>query len=275
VAELNVTVWHPPQTRADPPDLNREKKIVVRERRDGAPREPGNLIASSWTYALTSFEVGTHAVATGSVAVSAQDGSVTNLPFPDLSLRVESTLASTNAPMRDIKGLAGWPGPSHLRLLAVLALIALVALAAGYIAWRRTRKPRPAAPAAPPVPAHEVALRALADLLAKRWIEEEQVEPFYVAVSGIVRTYLEQRFQMRATEQTTEEFIRDAVQSRFLSPAHKDLTRAFLEQSDLVKFARHRPGAPEMRGAYEAAERLVRETIPAPEPSMDRKGVAP
>jgi len=38
----------------------------------------------------------------------------------------------------------------------------------------------------------------------------------------------------------------------------------FLEQSDLVKFARHAPESADMQTAFESAERLVQETIPAP-----------
>jgi hypothetical protein len=70
-------------------------------------------------------------------------------------------------------------------------------------------------------------------------------------------------------ERTTEEFIRDALSSRKLSDAHQTLVAGFLEQSDLVKFARHAPGQSDMRNALDSAERLVRETMPvaaAPRP---------
>lgn len=82
-------------------------------------------------------------------------------------------------------------------------------------------------------------------------------------MSGIVRHYLEDRFGLRAPERTTEEFIRDALASRALSAAHRELVAGFLEQSDLVKFARHAPGQADMRNALDSAERLVRETMPA------------
>ena len=110
-------------------------------------------------------------------------------------------------------------------------------------------------------------MNALADLRAKGWIEALKIEPFYVALSGIVRRYLEGRFGLRAPERTTEEFIRDALTSKKLSDAHRDLVAGFLEQSDLVKFARHAPGPADMRNALESAERLVRETMSVvPEP---------
>ena len=109
-------------------------------------------------------------------------------------------------------------------------------------------------------------MNALRDLLAKGWIETENSEPFYIELSSIIRRYLEGRFGLRAPERTTEEFIREAVTSRLLSSDHQMLTSEFLEQCDLVKFARHRPKRADMQNGYNAAERLVRETIP-PEPS--------
>jgi len=127
---------------------------------------------------------------------------------------------------------------------------------------RRIKMPPPLPP---PVPPHERALHALAGLLSKHWIEQANVEPFYVELSDIVRRYIEDRFQLRAPEQTTEEFIRATANSALLSHDHRKLTSSFLEQCDLVKFARHRPGADDMRAAYSAGERLVRETTPLPE----------
>jgi hypothetical protein len=54
-----------------------------------------------------------------------------------------------------------------------------------------------------------------------------------------------------------------------LSAAHRALAAEFLESSDLVKFARARPGAESMRSAFKAAERLVRETIPSALPTPE------
>ena len=113
----------------------------------------------------------------------------------------------------------------------------------------------------------DLELALIESLRAKGWIEALNVEPFYVELSAIVRRYLEARFGLRAPERTTEEFIRDALTSKKLSDPHRDLVAGFLEQSDLVKFARHAPGPTDMRNALESAERLVHETMPVePEP---------
>ncbi|MCZ7592481.1 MAG: hypothetical protein M5U15_10150 [Kiritimatiellae bacterium] len=77
---------------------------------------------------------------------------------------------------------------------------------------------------------------------------------------------------MRASEQTTEEFIRAATTSRLLQLEHQQLVIAFLEQSDLVKFARHQPAQTDMEAALAAAERLVLETRP---PEIAQVEIAP
>src|SRR5205085_4236011 len=64
---------------------------------------------------------------------------------------------------------------------------------------------------------------------------------FAIAVSDAVRVYLEERFQLRAPERTTEEFLRDLQKTSVLTEQQKESLSAFLEQCDLVKFARFEP----------------------------------
>ena len=110
-----------------------------------------------------------------------------------------------------------------------------------------------------------------------------QFEAYYVALSAIVRTYLEDGLQVRAPEMTTEEFLmavtRDSSAPRSrsarrppkgrgghpsrLPSTHQHLLGTFLAQADLVKFARHRPSQDESDVAYEAAKRFVDETRPS------------
>ncbi len=63
------------------------------------------------------------------------------------------------------------------------------------------------------------------------------IESFFVAISAIVRRYLEDRFDLRAPELTTEEFLALAGSASSLSHDHQHLLRDFLRQADLVKFA--------------------------------------
>jgi len=261
VFQLTLTSILPPSDTLAAPDLARGKEVVVRNREEKKHTLPDGRTQTTWRYDLTSFVVGNHNVSTGVLQIIHSDGTSTALPFPTAEFAVRSMLVDSNAPLRDIKDLEEWPG-AFPRWLAGVLLISVLALLAAVAVHRLLTKPRTILHYAPPPPPHETALNELKRLRAKGWIESENAEPFYVELSSIIRRYLENRFGLRAPERTTEEFIREASTSRLLSSDHQMLTCEFLEQCDLVKFARHRPRRADMQSGYDAAERLVRETIP-------------
>jgi len=75
-----------------------------------------------------------------------------------------------------------------------------------------------------------------------------------------VRQYLENRFNIRATEMTTEEFLIRVREDRALSFEHKGLLREFLQSCDLVKFAKYEPGQQEALSSMVAAKKLIDQT---------------
>ena len=260
LATLKIHVDHPADARVQLPDFNREKRVIAREQKS----QPSKTGGTDFEITLTSLTPGSHLVSTGLVSAMLADGKTIESPFPDVTLRVQSLITDTNAALVGIKSPVRWSRPFGERLAIIAAgILAVAALIAWLIWWLRRRAQIPPPPP-PVIPPHDRALRALQDLLAKQWIEQENIEPFYVELSGIARHYIEERFDLHAPEQTTEEFIRTATHSTVLSRDHRQLMSAFLEQCDLVKFAKYRPGAEDMRAAFEAAERLVRETMPPP-----------
>ncbi len=261
--QLTLTAAHPADARVELPDISRGNEIIVRNQQASTQVFKNDQARSIVQYQITSFDVGSHLVSSGTVQFVKSDGSVVAKPFPPAQFEVKTLLGSPDIQRRDIKGLVRWPGVFP-RWVTGLLIVAVLALLAGFLVSRFLSKPRTILHAAPRIPPHEIALASLRELKARGWIEQGNIEPFYVELSAIVRRYIEDRFQLRAPERTTEEFIREAVTSRLLSPDHQMLTHDFLEQCDLVKFAQHHPAQPDMLAAFEAAERLVRETIPAP-----------
>jgi hypothetical protein len=157
--------------------------------------------------------------------------------------------------LRDIKPPveipSGWAWAAWL--LGSLVLLALL-----YFAWRYWQKNRGKVAAPPPVPAHVRARQKLADALALI----AQPKAFCIAVSDTLRWYLEERFDFRAPERTTEEFLHELKATTLLTPDQKDSLVEFLNQCDLVKFAKYEPGESELRGLHASAVRLVEETEP-------------
>jgi hypothetical protein len=130
--------------------------------------------------------------------------------------------------IRDIRGPKYLP-PGWL-LPALLGGAALIALAV-YAVWRR-RRSRAARVLLP----HEIALQRLEELGAL--MQPTRAREFSIAVSDIVRLYIEQRFNVTATRRTTEEFLRDLLDNSDTALIrHQGLLGQFLQQCDFVKFA--------------------------------------
>ena len=112
--------------------------------------------------------------------------------------------------------------------------------------------------------AFEIAFEALEK--AKALMTPEQAEAYSVAVSGIIRTYIEKRFSVKATRHTTYEFMMAvANESRGELAHHHDRLQAFLANCDLAKFARQQLSRKQMEKMHESAWQFVMETKPREE----------
>jgi Domain of unknown function (DUF4381) len=138
----------------------------------------------------------------------------------------------------------------------VLAVFAVAII--GFLLWRWWQRRKANIPVEPPVPAHVRAKQKLQEALALI----AQPKPFCILVSDTVRGYLEERFDFRAPERTTEEFLRELSATHLLSPEQKESLGKFLESCDLVKFAKYEPAENELRELHQSAIRLVEETEP-------------
>jgi Domain of unknown function (DUF4381) len=130
--------------------------------------------------------------------------------------------------IRDIRGpkyvLPAWVLPAVAAGVAILALIIYRVWR-----WRRSRRARILLP-------YERALERLEDI--RTLMQPAGAREFSIAVSDIVRSYIEQRFDVAVTRRTTEEFLRDLLQTTHASLArHQSLLGDFLHQCDFVKFA--------------------------------------
>jgi hypothetical protein len=137
--------------------------------------------------------------------------------------------------------------------LGALAVVTLLLLAWRYLHKRMTR-----ISIVPPVAAHIRAKQKLEEALALI----SQPKEFCVLVSDTIRFYLEERFDFRAPERTTEEFLRELGGTDLLAPEQKESLGKFLESCDLVKFAKYEPQENELRELHSSALQLVEETEP-------------
>lgn len=141
----------------------------------------------------------------------------------------------------------------------------VLALALGVLAAARLRRRRSrTAPAAVRIPPHERAYEALERLVAEDLIGRGEIKIFYRRISGILRSYIEDRFGLRAAEQTTPEFLDALRHNERLDRKYRALLSEFLRYSDLVKFAEEQPGADDIQNTFDGCRRFIAETAEPP-----------
>ena len=139
----------------------------------------------------------------------------------------------------------------------ILVLLLGVAIAA-FIYFRKQRctKEEPVALLRPP---EEIAMEELRMLLEAKLIEKGMIKEYYIRISDIVRKYIEGKYKIFALDKTTWELYQE-MRLKKLQRAHVDKIRDFLEDCDLVKFAKYIPTHKEIELAYTSAKEIIKET---------------
>lgn len=185
------------------------------------------------------------------------------LTVAPVSIRVESVLAKAGKDADDLKPPKGVIGYRSL-MPWIIAAVVLALAVFGVLWWRRRRARRAAALALagmPAVPPADAARTALAELLASGLLEAGELKAFYVALSDVLRRYLEGRFLVPALDRTTSELLGELRRTEGLARHFTEL-RLFLETSDLVKFAKFSPTGEDATADMARVRAFVETTAP-------------
>jgi hypothetical protein len=160
--------------------------------------------------------------------------------------------------IRDIR--APYLIPADWRVPVLIGTAVALLLALLWLGWRWSRNRHPQL---------TLLQRTLRQLEATRSLMAAgDARAFAVAVSDVVRAYVEERFNVRATQRTTAEFLRDCLsQVGSALQAHEQALGEFLKFCDLAKFARWSLNGQEMQGMLASAQHFV-ETTAAPMPTQ-------
>src|SRR5690554_1446352 len=157
-----------------------------------------------------------------------------------------------------------WATAKEAFLIGAAALV-LGALLAWLFTWWR-RRPRAAPPPPPPRVPWEVAEEALHDLERAGLVAAGRFDEHFERVADVIREYLGRRYGFDGLECTSRETLRVL---RAITPpvAYLPQIKSFLQQADLVKFARLTPSAEECTDFLERARAIVQRTIPSFKPA--------
>lgn len=216
----------------------------------------GRQKISTW-YLLQSFQTGKQSIPPLVIRYrSAGAGRWQEIKTEEKVIEIQSLLekAGSGAQLRDIKG----PLAHRARIIPFVIIVILSGVIAIAVLMRRKR--RPGFAPEPLIGAHEIACRELEELKNRNLIKAGKIKEYFIAVSAIVRRYLENRFNLHAPEMTTEEFLVSVKEASPLQQEHRLLLREFLSCCDLVKFARYAPSTEEIQAVFDAARRFVDQT---------------
>jgi hypothetical protein len=178
-----------------------------------------------------------------------------------VSFTVHTLSVENQADIKDVKEPVKIP--PDWRFILLVVLVVLLVLAVAYYFYRRYRKKKAEQPVKKKIiriPAHIRALSALDNLENEKLWQKGMVKEYHSRITGIIRSYFEERFNLPALELTTSEQMQ---QLRKVSEAGHILetVNEFLNNADLVKFAKFIP-LPSVNGAMMTqARKIVELTI--------------
>ena len=161
--------------------------------------------------------------------------------------------------IKDIKQPIRIPFDWVFWLILILGLL-LIALVSYYL-YKKFKKPEEVERIirrTPPTPIHIIALKALDKLSEKKLWQQGKVKEYHSEITAIIRKYFEDRYQFNSLEMTTAQSM--VILNRVMDNQKLiDTTSKFLENADMVKFAKFKPmpsvNEEMMKQAYEIVEK--------------------
>ncbi len=200
------------------------------------------------------------------IAMARASGEVRTLCTAPHTVILEDPIANTPGAKpkgnpRPLRQLEEWTAAKYATFGAAGAAVLAALLAWLLTLWRR--RPKPVLPPPPPRPPWEVALEELFDVRVAQLVEQGRFAEHFDRVSDAVRRYLGARYGFDGLETTTREAMSALRRVSPFIGVLPDID-SFLQNADLVKFAKLSPTEPECHSALGSAEEIVRRTMPLP-----------
>lgn len=141
-------------------------------------------------------------------------------------------------------------------LIALIVLLIIAAIV--YIIIRKRKHGSIFAPK-PKEPAHIVAIRELEKLRDEKLWQSAHYKEYYTTLTDIIRTYLEERYNVNAMEKTSDEILSECT-TYLTSKKNIEQLRELLGLADLVKFAKYTPQESSNDAQYYNAYYFVEDT---------------
>ncbi|MHC4623393.1 MAG: cytochrome c-type biogenesis protein [Planctomycetota bacterium] len=219
-------------------------------------------VVSTCQYRLEPFLSGTYAIPAFTFRfhdVNDPEEKKYQLDTEPIDIEVASLLGEQLAELTiaDIEDVVDMPKEPSYWWLWTMAVATVIAAGIGWFSLRRKRIHELVRIFKP---AHEIAYARLRALVKDDPINAGRIKEFYERISDILRHYIEHRFDLRAPERTTEEFLIELQWTDVLSDSDKQHLGDFLTHCDLVKFARHTPTTEQIQHTFDLVKDFIEKT---------------
>lgn len=219
---------------------------------------------NSFTYhfVLTGFDSGNVTIPSFQIPYKTnKDTAFSILTTDSINLVVHSLAVDTTKEAKDIKE----PIVIPFNWLELLLWIGAIAVVVGllYFIYKKFIKRKDEGEQVIEIqkPPYEIALNSLDDLEAKKLWQSGKVKEYHTEITEIIRTYFEKRFSLPALELTTDETL-ELLKTKNDSSEILPLTKDFLQNADMVKFAKFVPLNEINEAMIKQARQIVTVTIP-------------
>ena len=259
---FSVEVTHDEEIQVIPPVFpDTLKKIEVIQVLPAEIDESNSKIAELYSFVLGVYDSTDIIIPPVSIYYKTAGDSVNRVinTYP-VEITVHSINVNLSNEIQDVKK------PLYIEfnwLFVIILTTSLIILSiVGYLLYRRYKKkkenllPEKRIILVPP---HKAALKALWQLEEKKLWQQGKIKQYHTEVTGIIRKYFEDRFGFLALEMTSSEILDNIIKK---SDTVYDITRDFLNNADLVKFAKFIPLPSINESMLKQAYEIVNRTMP-------------
>lgn len=227
------------------------------------------MVKISKVYTITSFDDTLYYLPPMKVKVDGKEYPSKNLALKVLTIEVDTLHPNQFFPPKGIQ-----PNPflwSEWAPFFWLSILVVIMLALVYYLYIRLRDNKPIISRIRIIrhlPPHQKAMMEIGKIKAENANAEGDQKLYYTRLTDTLRTYLEERFGIRAMEMTSGEIIEQLRKEE--DPQKIDELRQLLETADLVKFAKHSALLNERDRNMESVVEFIQTTKRDDTPTIER-----
>ncbi|MCU4165159.1 hypothetical protein [Carboxylicivirga caseinilyticus] len=224
----------------------KEIEIVKAGKLDTLSRENQRLLIQQ-TFTITSFDSGLHYIppivfeeASNKLSQQIETNHLSLMvvnPFEEVDPQkgITDIKMPLNTPFHLSELLKYWPWILGMFVLAGIITLVIMKLTGKKMPVNIFKKEEPQ------LPPHEIALKELDKIKEEKLWQRNLVKAYYSRVTDTLRHYIEERYEINAMEQTSDEIMSSFKGREDIDNKSLDNLRTILNTADLVKFAKHEP----------------------------------